>query len=70
MSDTTCTNPACKNPEAPLAARGLCWPCYQSQRRASMPKRRVPLCVDGHRYHSYDIKDKCKHCGAFRVFGV
>lgn len=64
-----CANPACKHPDSTHAAKGLCWPCYQSQRRAGLPKKTVPLCVDGHRYHSYDATGKCRHCGAVRIFG-
>ena len=64
-----CTNPACISPEASYSgAKGLCWNCYQQQRRASLPKRRVPSCADGRRYHSYDEKDNCKWCGCRRIF--
>lgn len=64
-----CANPDCKHPEATEhPAKGLCWPCYQSQRRAAMPKKKVNPCIEGRRYHSYNEVDKCRHCGAKRVF--
>jgi hypothetical protein len=53
-----------------MAAKGLCWNCYQGQRREGLPKKRVNPCLIGRRYHSYDAKDKCKHCGNTRVFNV
>jgi len=56
------------DPPLPLAARGLCWPCYQSDRRKTMPKKHVSSCINGRRYHSYDPTDRCKYCGAIRVF--
>lgn len=64
----TCTNPSCKNPGSVMAAKGLCWPCYQKDRRTRMVKLRVPECVPGRRYHSYDEIDRCKYCGAVRIF--
>ena len=67
---TKCVNPACHSPHASLAAKGLCWPCYQSQRREGLPKKHVAPCVSGRRYHSYNDVDKCKHCGAKRVFNI
>lgn len=74
MNTTTtthkCANPSCRTPDAAYSgAKGLCWNCYQQQRRASLPKRRVPACADGHRYHSYNELDNCKHCGTRRIFG-
>lgn len=64
-----CSNPECRSPNAaPSGARGLCWNCYQSQRRAVMVKRKVKPCLEGRRYHSYDETDRCKHCGAHRIF--
>lgn len=51
-----------------MAAKGLCWPCYQKDRRTRMVKLRVPECVPGRRYHSYDEIDRCKYCGAVRIF--
>ena len=65
-----CSNPACRSPDARMAAKGLCWNCYQGQRREGLPKKRVPPCINGRRYHTYDATDRCKYCGAVRVFNV
>lgn len=67
MSDK-CVNPSCKHPDSAKAAKGLCWPCYQAQRRAGIPKRKVAPCVEGRRYHSYDELDRCRFCGVIRIF--
>lgn len=70
-SEFRCSNPSCQSPHAaPAGARGLCWNCYQSQRRSAMPKKRVSPCMNGRRYHSYAPNDKCKYCGAVRLFNI
>ena len=64
-----CVNPECKSTNPTYSgAKGLCWNCYQQQRRATMPKRRVPSCAEGRRYHSYNEADLCRWCGSRRVF--
>ncbi len=63
-----CVNPTCTSPGAKLAARGLCWNCYQQQRRKLLPTKRVEPCIEGRRVHRYGPDDKCKRCGTRRVF--
>lgn len=65
-----CANPACKSETVVLAAKGLCWNCYQSQRRSALPKKRSPPCVGGRRNHSYGTDGKCRFCGALRMFNL
>jgi len=53
-----------------IAARSLCWPCYQRSRRVHMNPKRVPPCVASRRYHSYGSDDRCTFCGVTRVFAA
>jgi len=62
----TCTK--CGKDKTGEATPGVCWACYQRERRAKQPPKRVPACVKPRRYHAYGLDDRCTHCGAVKVF--
>ena len=65
----SCTNSTCRTPDATYSgAKGLCWNCYQRERRAKQPPKRVTACVSSRRYHAYGVDERCVHCGAVKVF--
>lgn len=51
-----------------LVAKGMCWACYQRDRRSKLERKVTPACIEGRRYHSYDENDRCKLCGSKRLF--
>lgn len=51
-----------------IAFKTTCWACYQRERRAKLPPKRVPACISPRRYHAYGLDDRCTHCGAAKVF--